>query len=115
LSYLRAGENHWDQYLRAQIRKAVHRRDDVRPGVEEYLQLRYAGWFMPPLWDAGRLDDGDGTSDADLRDGDARAGSGVGQVRQYRSLQAGAAVPLSGPGPSGQSEPACAVRSCAAM
>lgn len=43
---------HWDQYLQAQVQEAVHRRDDIEPGVEEYLQLRYASGFMPPLWDA---------------------------------------------------------------
>jgi hypothetical protein len=68
------------------------------------LLVRFVGAVSDPQVDqndgrgvAGRLDDGDGTSDADLRDGDARAGSGVGQVRQYRNLQAGAAAPPWGP------------------
>ncbi|MGW3121053.1 terpene synthase family protein [Streptomyces sp. NPDC001107] len=43
---------HWDQYLQAQVQEALHRRDAVEPDVEEYLQLRYASGFMPPLWDA---------------------------------------------------------------
>jgi hypothetical protein len=43
---------HWEQYLRAHTQEARHRRDDVWPDVEEYLRLRHASGFMPPLWDA---------------------------------------------------------------
>ncbi|MCD9872832.1 terpene synthase family protein [Streptomyces guryensis] len=43
---------HWEQYLQAHVQEAVHRRDDVWPDVAEYLQLRHASGFMPPLWDA---------------------------------------------------------------